>query len=72
MTDDDHRELSAALHMLQGMVILSGYPSGLYDELYCDWQRTDRKALTDGARERTECLWLNPAAQRQQTMRFDL
>jgi DNA adenine methylase len=62
MSDDDHRALAAALHGVDGMVVLSGYPCDLYDgELYADWHRTERRALADGAGERTEVLWLNPA-----------
>jgi DNA adenine methylase len=63
MSDDDHRALAAVLHGLQGMVVLSGYPCPLYDEaLYSDWHRVERAALADGARARTEVLWLNAAA----------
>jgi DNA adenine methylase len=29
---------------------------------YPDWRRVERTALADGARKRTEVLWLNPAA----------
>lgn len=64
MTDQDHVDLAAALHSLTGMVVLSGYPSDLYNDLYGEWLRIDGKALADGARGRTECLWLNAAAQR--------
>ena len=45
-------------------MILSGYPSPLYEELYGDWHRVMRDALADGARKRTEVLWLNEAAWR--------
>lgn len=62
LTDDDHRELAAVLRGVRGMVIVSGYPCKLYDdELYADWQRHERPHLADGARPRTEVLWLNPA-----------
>lgn len=62
MTDDDHRALAKTLHALMGMVVLSGYPCALYDEeLYPDWTRIERAAHADGARPRTEVLWLNPA-----------
>lgn len=64
LTDDDHRELAAVLHECAGMVVLSGYPCALYDELYADWQCVQREALADGARPRIECLWISPAAQR--------
>jgi DNA adenine methylase len=63
MTDDDHRALAEVLHRVEGMVVLSGYPCDLYDvELYPDWHRVTRAAHADGARKRTEVLWLNPAA----------
>lgn len=61
MTDDDHRALAASLHSVAGMVVLSGYPSDLYVELYSDWQRHERAHLADGAAKRTEVVWLNPA-----------
>lgn len=61
MSDADHRELLAKLHELAGMVVLSGYPSALYDDALTGWRRIERKALADGARERTEVLWLNQA-----------
>jgi len=62
MTDQQHRELAELLHGVKGMVVLSGYHSALYDEIYGDWTHTDRAALADGARSRVETLWLNPAA----------
>ncbi|TBU78197.1 DNA adenine methylase [Phytopseudomonas daroniae] len=62
LSDDQHRRLSAFLHGLAGMVIVSGYPCPLYEELFEDWHCIDRIAHADGARERVECLWLNPAA----------
>jgi DNA adenine methylase len=62
MTDDDHRSLSACLHAVQGMVIVSGYPCALYDrELYAGWKRLERPHLADGARPRMEVVWMNPA-----------
>lgn len=62
MTDDDHRALAEVLHGLAGMVVLSGYPCDLYDrELYAGWERHEREHLADGARKRTEVVWLNPA-----------
>lgn len=63
LSDDQHRELAIFLHGLSGMVVLSGYPSDLYAGLYAQWVRVDRAAHADGARERTECLWFNDAAQ---------
>lgn len=60
MTDEDHAELLVFLRGLAGMVVLSGYPSILYDDALHDWRRIERKALADGAAERTEVLWINP------------
>lgn len=60
MTDEDHGDLLQYLKTVDGMVVLSGYPHPLYEEALSDWRRTERKALADGARERTEVLWINP------------
>lgn len=64
MTDADHGALLAALRGLSGMVVLSGYPHPLYDDALGDWARIEREALADGARPRTEVLWLNDACTR--------
>ena len=64
MTDDDHRELAEVLHEVDGMVILSGYESELYAELFCDWTRYERNGYRDttvGDSPPVECLWINPA-----------
>jgi DNA adenine methylase len=40
ITDDEHRELAEALHACEASVVLSGYPSDLYDrDLYAGWDR---------------------------------
>lgn len=60
MTDEDHRKLAQCLHGLEGKVLVSGYASDLYDgELFKGWRRVERAALADGARKRTEVLWMN-------------
>jgi DNA adenine methylase len=59
MTDEDHRRLGAMLIGVKGKVVLSGYPCALYEELFANWRRVESKALADGARERTEVLWMN-------------
>lgn len=64
MTDDCHRALLDRLQTLSGMVVLSGYRSDLYDATLSEWTRVDRAAKADGARDRVESLWLNPAAGR--------
>ncbi|WP_439571215.1 DNA adenine methylase [Sphingomonas sp.] len=62
LTDAQHGELLEAVAGLQGMVILCGYPSAIYDNALPGWERIERKAFADGALERTEVLWINPAA----------
>lgn len=64
MSDSDHEGLLDFLDGLSGMVMLSGYPHDLYDIRLAHWTRITRKALADGAKARTEVLWLNPAATR--------
>lgn len=58
----DHRELAATLHEARAAVVLSGYESPLYSELYGGWHRTELAAFTvqGGSRgARTEVLWSN-------------
>lgn len=62
MTDADHEALGAQLLEVRAMVVLSGYPSPLYERLFASWHRVERAALADGAARRVEVLWLNPAA----------
>lgn len=62
MTQAQHVALAQVLHQLAGMVVLSGRPSPLYDELYGGWQRVDRPSLLDSGRLGAESLWLSPAA----------
>lgn len=64
LTVEQHVELLAALRDLEGMVVLCGYPSDLYDQALPDWRRVEKLALADGAATRVEVLWLNPAVSR--------
>lgn len=66
MTTDEHVELSLTLRQCTGMVIVSTYPNDLYDHLYAHWRRETTAALADGARERLEVLYLNPACDARQ------
>lgn len=59
LSDRDHEELLTFLTTLNGRVVLSGYPDPLYDEILHGWRRVHRSALADGARKRTEVLWMN-------------
>lgn len=65
LTADDHEKLLAFLRGLKGAVVLSGYPHSLYDAALPGWTRIERDALADGARARTEVLWINPQGERR-------
>jgi DNA adenine methylase len=71
LTHDQHRELAEINHSLKGFVVISGYPSELYAELYeaHGWPRFETevnvnngKLNRENASKRTEALWLNPNA----------
>lgn len=62
MSDDDHDALLTALLAHPGPVVLSGYPSNLYDCRLRGWQRIDRATTAYQGAARTESLWINPAA----------
>jgi DNA adenine methylase len=68
-TDAAHRELAGALAAAAAAVVLSGYASPLYEELYDGWHRAEISAFTGNAarnRDRIEVLWSNrpfPAVQ---------
>lgn len=72
MTVEDHEVLLRRLQDLAGAVVVSGYRTDLYDDRLSAWSRVDRAAKADGARDRIESLWLNPAAGRHGQQRMDL
>ena len=65
--DDEHQALAAALRDCKATVVLSGYESTLYDELYDGWQRHEIETYTGQGNHvetndrRTEVLWCNRA-----------
>lgn len=65
MTVDDHVDLLNALTRLEGMAVLSGYDSELYNDMLGSWIKkttTARISAGRGTSIKTECLWINPAA----------
>lgn len=64
-SDDQHRELAQALRATRATVLLSGYASPLYDQLYDGWHRLDvpvaRPSANHAARDRhaVEVIWSN-------------
>lgn len=59
MNEQDHVQLLDALKQHKGAVILSGYPSDLYDRELTAWSRIERKSYNQNADQRTEVLWCN-------------
>lgn len=64
MSEEDHKELADVLHACVGKVVLSGYPSPLYDKLYGNWRKVhfDIANHAAGGRSKarkTEVLWMN-------------
>jgi len=66
MTENDHEALLVLLNEVEGKVILSGYPSKLYDALLQppQWHRialdvANHSSGGTSKRRMTECLWLN-------------
>lgn len=76
MDDTQHQRLLDVLLELEGMVVLSGYPSDLYSDLLADWRcysTSARISAGRGTASRTECIWLNPAcAERGSQIGLDL
>lgn len=64
MTDADHLELLQALRRVQGKVMLSGYPSELYDRELAGWTRhafdlANHAAGGKAKARETEVVWCN-------------
>jgi DNA adenine methylase len=64
MTDTDHEQLAALLHSLKGMVIISSYPSHLYERLFRDWKTAEWTSgqFCSANQKRTEVIWMNRQA----------
>jgi len=57
-TRGDHIRLIESLRALPASVMISGYPSALYDELLAGWRSIKFQVMTRGG-VRTEQLWMN-------------
>lgn len=62
MSDADHELMIREARQLTGMVVISGYPSELYSDLLHDWYCDRKVTFADGARKRTELLYISPNA----------
>ncbi|HBR1380804.1 TPA: DNA adenine methylase [Klebsiella quasipneumoniae subsp. similipneumoniae] len=69
MTIVGHEQLLAVARTMTGMVMISGYDAEVYNDMLSGWAKTEKASRISagrGTKVRTECLWLNPAAQRKQ------
>lgn len=58
LSDAHHKQLLMRLRKVPAAVILSGYPSRLYDRMLPEWNTCEFQAMTRGG-PRTEKLWFN-------------
>ena len=67
-TDDDHRQLAARLHRIEGKEMISGYDCNLMNELYGDWHKVKfpikrnniRSNIVNGSGTiMQETIWMN-------------
>lgn len=59
MTNEDHVALLDFVQTVKGKVLISGYRNDIYDDALKNWYRVDFGAMADGARKRTESIWMN-------------
>jgi DNA adenine methylase len=59
-----HYALLSALQRIEGMAVISGYPSELYEECLEDWSRYEHPSrTTNTSNVATEVIWVSPRAQ---------
>lgn len=74
--EDEHRRLASVLRNYSGTVLLSGYPSPLYDELYGDWWTASVEVTRPSSNQRgrsganlgVEVIWSNRDLQQQPSL----
>src|SRR5699024_12648034 len=72
LTDEAHTEFAEAVNACTAKVVISGYDSPLYADLFPGWHVTRLKgaATLSGATDRTEVLWSNVPLGQQATLDF--
>jgi DNA adenine methylase len=58
MAEADHIELAERFNQTKGAVLVSGYHSELYDDLYKGWTRKEKNTRANMHGKRTEVLWM--------------
>lgn len=70
LDDFEHEEILSTVLCLKGMVIISGYDNPLYNDVLKGWRKSSTVALADGARERTEILWISPNCENKSQLKI--
>jgi DNA adenine methylase len=62
VNEDYHIKAAELLKEIRGYVVISGYKSELYEDLYETegWERFDRKHLGNSGAKRIESIWVSP------------
>jgi DNA adenine methylase len=66
LNKNEHTELATLLKKCKAAIVLSGYNSDLYNDLYAGWHKVTRRIANHAAggkskNRETECLWLKAA-----------
>lgn len=62
MTDSEHEHLLDQADLLQGMAVISGYASELYQDKLAHWHSYSTQSVITAGRgsgQRTEMVWVN-------------
>lgn len=63
MDNNAHLNLLDTVNKLEGMVVLSGYNTDMYNDILTGWQKQEKQSSAAGRKgsvKRLECLWLSP------------
>jgi len=65
-SEEDHIKLAELCREIKGSVVLSGYPSELYEKLYSGWTAIIKETANHSSQKPTketmqECLWIKKA-----------
>ena len=74
MDKDQHIQAAELLRMSKGFVVVSGYASELYAEIYENhgWKRFEKATVTTNGQRRVECVWVNPKILKNLTRQGEL
>lgn len=59
MDDSGHEELLDMLLKHKGYAVISGYDTGLYNNMLSGWNRLEKEVYTQAMSRRKEIIWMN-------------